>query len=73
MNKIVVNIDKIAGNPKEIAQAFGLSVQTLAKWRCEGKGPKYRKAGEKLVIYMFDDVQEFLNRKIVQTKDSMNL
>jgi len=71
MNHIADDIKKISGTSEEVEKVFGLDAGTLAKWRCQSRGPKYRKIGRK-VLYVFADVQEFLDRYIVQTQDSIN-
>jgi predicted DNA-binding transcriptional regulator AlpA len=65
-----VNLNKISGTPDEVEKSFGLDAQTLANWRCQSKGPKYRKIGRR-VIYVFADVQEWLDRFIIQTTESI--
>jgi hypothetical protein len=64
-------LTKISGTPEEVERAFGLNILTLAKWRHESKGPKYRKIGRR-VYYIFSEVQEFLDNHMVLTRDSMN-
>lgn len=61
---------KIAGTPKEVEKAFGLDAGTLANLRTECKGPRYRKVGRK-IIYIFKDVQEWLDQYVIQTRDSI--
>ena len=50
--------------PKQLCERWGGSIkeQTLANWRTEGKGPKYIKAGRK-VLYKIKDVERFENSK----------
>jgi hypothetical protein len=36
-----------------------VSTQTLARWRCEGSGPSFHKAGRK-VLYRAGDVRQWL-------------
>lgn len=38
---------------------IGISAQTLARWRHQGKGPKYLKAGKK-VFYRVASIHEWL-------------
>ena len=45
--------------PDKAAQFAGLSKQYLAKLRCEGGGPKFRKIGKR-VVYFQSDVIEWL-------------
>lgn len=68
MNKPIT--EKIAGTPIEVEKAFGLDAGTLANLRSDCKGPKYRKVGRK-IIYMFKDVQDWLDQYIVQTRDTI--
>jgi len=37
--------------PTEAAVRLGVAVQTLARWRCEGQGPAFRKLGLRMVGY----------------------
>ena len=45
------------------------AVQTLARWRCEGKDLAYIKSGSR-VLYRGSDVLDFLNRNRVQPKSA---
>lgn len=45
------------------------AVQTLARWRHEGKGPSYTKSGSR-VLYRGSDVLEWLSSKRIETKVS---
>ena len=69
---MTIDVSKISGTPEEVEQAFGLNAKTLGLWRHQGKGPRYCKVGRK-VLYKFVDVEEFLDRNKVQTKDSIGL
>ena len=44
---------------KEVAEYTRISIPTLARWASEGKGPKYRKAGGR-VLYVAEDVRAWL-------------
>ena len=50
------------------ALAFIAKPQTLAKWRHEGRGPRYVKM-ERRVVYRGRDLNEWLDRGIVGTVD----
>jgi len=41
------------------ARYLSASPKTLAVWRCQGKGPRYRKVG-RLVRYAADDLDAFV-------------
>ena len=44
--------------PAEVSAVLKVAVQTLAQWRCQGRGPVYHKAG-RLVRYTWTDVRRF--------------
>jgi predicted DNA-binding transcriptional regulator AlpA len=46
--------------PTELSSRIGIAVQTLARWRCEGKGPVFTKVGGKKVIYRSSEVDSWL-------------
>ena len=48
--------------PEELSEFVSVPVQTLARWRMEGKGPHYYKANH-LVRYDMQDVKDWLDVK----------
>ena len=46
-------------NEQEAAAILGLSRRTLQAWRRLGKGPKYKKLGERAVRYELETLQAF--------------
>ena len=42
--------------PSEAARLLRVSKATLATWRTQARGPKYRKLGERMVRYTAEDV-----------------
>ena len=46
--------------PGELSSRIGISVQTLARWRCEGRGPGYIKIGSRRVAYPAEAVNAWL-------------
>ena len=56
-------------NPKEVEDAYGFKVGTLANWRCQGKGPKYSKIGH-VIRYRIEDVDRWLKDFEVKTQGS---
>ena len=46
--------------PQELSARLGIAVQTLARWRCEGRGPEYLKIGSRRVAYPADAVNAWL-------------
>ncbi len=56
----------------EAAQFLRLSPRTLERYRVEGTGPKYRKAGPGIrarVLYAFEDLLSFTDRKYQSTSE----
>jgi predicted site-specific integrase-resolvase len=47
--------------PDIVAEALGVSVATLARWRCTGSGPTYIKAGGR-IGYEAEDLEAFKAR-----------
>lgn len=45
--------------PKEIAYMLAIKENTLAKWRCNGIGPNFKKVGRS-VRYHTEDIKHFL-------------
>jgi predicted DNA-binding transcriptional regulator AlpA len=46
--------------PADLSEFIGIPEKTLANWRSDGKGPKYRKIGRH-VRYDWDDVRVWLS------------
>ena len=46
--------------PEQLSARVGISVQTLARWRCEGRGPGYIKIGSRRVAYPTEAVDAWL-------------
>jgi predicted DNA-binding transcriptional regulator AlpA len=47
---------------RDAADYIGLSISTLAKWRITGFGPRYIKAGAR-VLYDRADLDEWMNKR----------
>ena len=60
------DIDKEWLNPKQVAKIYGLSVATLANWRCLKKGPAFVKTG-RTVTYRRNDLDDFMSSHRVRT------
>jgi len=57
--------------PKQVAEAYGLSVGSLANQRLKREGCRYFTCGRK-VLYRVDDLEAYLQKNPVQTIDSIN-
>lgn len=49
----------------QAAKYLGISEAVLRLWRSEGKGPRFFKAGEKLVRYRRADVDAWIESRLV--------
>ena len=61
MKPMAVARGQSLARPEEVAEAIGVEVKTLANWRSQGKGPKYRKPGGKVIRYAWADVNAWLD------------
>lgn len=50
--------------PDHAAQYLGVSKDALRLWRSQGKGPRYFKAGEKLIRYRRDDLDAWIEARL---------
>jgi transcriptional regulator with XRE-family HTH domain len=55
----------------EVAGALRVSASTLARWRCEGRGPAFVKL-PKCVSYTRQGVADYILRSTVNTSDTTN-
>ena len=55
----------------EAAKHLGIAKSTMDKMRSEGRGPRYLKLGGR-VFYMVNDLDSYLESKMVETTDSRN-
>lgn len=51
-------------NEKQVAERFGIAIQTLRNWRSVGKGPAYVKL-ERLVRYSVDGTEKYFQSHMV--------
>lgn len=54
-----------AFDPRKTARYLGVSDATLRLWRSEGKGPRFYRAGEKLVRYRRADLDAWIEARLV--------
>ena len=60
MNSDTAGLSHVFLSPDELAAALpGVTKSTLAMWRYEGKGPRYRKLG-RIVVYALDEVEKWI-------------
>lgn len=64
MNPATIDPDHLTWSPQQAADAIGAARQTLAKWRCEGRGPKYARVGRS-IRYRPADVHQWLAEQVV--------
>jgi predicted DNA-binding transcriptional regulator AlpA len=53
--------------PEEVAEMTGLSVETLAQWRSQKRGPRFVKISRNCVRYRQSDLDGWLSERIVRT------
>jgi predicted DNA-binding transcriptional regulator AlpA len=51
-------------NSQQAARYLGISEAALRLWRSEGKGPRYFRAGEKLVRYRRVDLDSWIEARL---------
>jgi predicted DNA-binding transcriptional regulator AlpA len=50
--------------PVKAARHLGISEAALRMWRGEGKGPRYFKAGDKLIRYRRADLDSWIEERL---------
>jgi excisionase family DNA binding protein len=50
--------------PKQAAKYVGISEAALRLWRAEGQGPRYFRAGERLVRYRRADLDSWIEARL---------
>lgn len=69
----VASIQDTTLTAEEAAELIGLKPQSLAVWRMEGRGPRFRKVG-RLVRYSAAEVAKFLEQQTCgSTNEAMAL
>jgi predicted DNA-binding transcriptional regulator AlpA len=53
-----------ASNERQAAKYIGVSDAVLRLWRAQGKGPRYYKAGEKLIRYRRADLDSWIEARL---------
>ena len=53
-----------AYNEREAARYLGVSGAVLRLWRAEGKGPRFFRAGEKLIRYRKSDIDSWIESRL---------
>jgi hypothetical protein len=57
-------------SPDQVASMIpGVSKSTLAMWRYEGRGPRYRKAG-RIIFYALDEVEAWIDEAACEGRAS---
>ena len=51
-------------SPVKAAKYVGISEAALRLWRSEGKGPRYYKAGQKLIRYRRSDLDAWIEGRL---------
>ena len=57
--------DETIVTSKAVAAHLQVGVQTLAKWRSEGRGPRYLRMG-RAIRYRMSDIDEFIKNNVTE-------
>jgi len=57
-------------NEREAGKYLGVSAAVLRLWRTEDKGPRYFRAGEKLVRYRRVDLDLWIEQRLCEPKSA---
>jgi hypothetical protein len=68
---VVKEFKKRAITPAELEAIYSIPRGSAANMRWAKTGPKYYKVGPRRVLYLVDDVEEWLTRNPVLTVDSL--
>jgi excisionase family DNA binding protein len=56
--------------PNQAARYIAVSDATLRLWRAQGKGPRFFRAGARLVRYRKSDLDQWLEQRLSEPTDS---
>ncbi len=56
----------------QVAEMTGFALQTLRNWRFRGEGPRYLKVAKRSIRYLESDVNEFMQRNLIETEEVAN-
>jgi predicted DNA-binding transcriptional regulator AlpA len=56
--------------PRQAARYIGISDAALRLWRSEGRGPRFFRAGEKLIRYRRSDLDIWIESRLSQSESS---
>ena len=51
--------------PSGVAAEYGVPEQTLANWRCQGRGPDFVRVSSRLIYYDRDALEKFFSDRTV--------
>lgn len=57
--------------PRQAARYLGISEAALRLWRSRGEGPRYFRAGDKLVRYRRADLDSWIESRLSELKPSV--
>jgi predicted DNA-binding transcriptional regulator AlpA len=66
----VLRLDSRLLSAEEVAAMTGLSVETLAQWRSQGRGIPYIKISRNCVRYRLCDLDGWISERIVRTDEN---
>jgi hypothetical protein len=51
--------------PSGVSAEFGVCEQTLANWRCQGRGPAFSRLSARMIYYDRNDLESFFSERKV--------
>ena len=57
-------------SPLEVAHVLGLSLMTLARYRCVGTGPRFYEPSARVIRYRMADVLAYLGASVTSTTEA---
>lgn len=62
-NRINTDTAQVLLRPSYVEQCYGISVNTLKKWRQTGRGPKFIRPSSRMVLYRPRDIERWLRQR----------
>lgn len=60
-------------NRTEAAERLGVSTETLRRWEIEGKGPRLYRLSSKILFYVIEDLDAWMESKCIEPEDAYNM
>lgn len=64
---MTMELSRLLSPEQTAAYLGGLAPQTLARWRCEGKGPRFVRLSTKRIAYRIADLEAWLAGRVASS------